>query len=657
MARSKAPSAAEQARLLYRRSLANRNNERMLDAPTVPGVISGDPDGLLPAELLDSPLEVEIPAWDNRAPENYSDRVLLEWARKDSLTFLALGIVTVDGPVDDSFFPMKMQIAVDDFLEGPLQLRYQVRGWTDEISVSQITPITLDTTPPYGNDSPEVMDLPDVPDTDDYLDEHDGALVSAIPAYEGERPGDRAAVFMLKDVPEDPDALEPLFVISLEDSREVRFPRALLQQLGDGDWYPIYVLIDKAGNISRLSDYQVVRVALGALPAPIQSPQLPLAHDGLIDRQDAFAGVMVEIPRFDHWRSTDRVLVNWGGTALDPVPLGPVPVFPFAVAVPWSVMKSEYGGPDSETLAVSYQVLRGSLAFPSTPLATEAVVNFHMIGPANPDEPNPANPVLALAEVRGEKSNQANVLTEADHGLSAVARIALYDPVAAGQRITLYWNGERDVLAEHDTDGSEKPGDVIDLTIPWALIERHGNHAQLPVHYTIEDPFGFNPQHSHATPVRVEVITVRLEAATYPDLQTTSGGAELLNCNALFSPEPGVHGFRVHVPADPRYLKEGMEVTLEWYAIGGVSGMPIPGTEKTDYITLTADQQANGIDWFVEPYDQCIQPTYGGPQDQFGWGVVHYTAIVGGASVRSETLQEMVAMGVPEGGTCRNVGK
>lgn len=657
MARSNAPSAAEQARLAQRLSLARRNDERMLDAPTVPGAISGDPGGLVPADLLGSPLEVEIPAWDNRAPENSSDKVLLEWARKDSLTFLALGIVDIDGPTDDSFFPMKMHIAVDDFLEGPLQLRYQVRGWTDGISVSQITPVTLDTTPPYGNANPKAMLLPDVPVTDEYLDENQGALVSAIPAYQDERPGDRAAVYMLKDVPEDPGALEPLFVITLEDSREVRFSQALLQQLGDGDWYPIYVLIDKAGNISRLSDYKVVRVALGSLPAPIQSPQIPLAHDGLIDRQDAFAGVLVEIPRFDHWRSTDRVLVNWGDTALDPVPLGPVPVFPFVVAVPWSVMKGEYVGPETETVAVTYQVLRGSLAFPSVPLAVQVPVNFHMIGPANPDEPNPANPLLALAEVRGEKSNQANVLTEADHGLPAIARISLYDPVAANQRITLYWNGERDVLAEYDTDGSEQPGDVIELSIPWALIERHGNHAQLPVHYTIEDPFGFNPQHSHATQVRVEVITVRLEAATFPDLQTTSAGLELLNCNALFSPAPGVHGFRVHVPADPRYLKEGMVVTLEWYALGGVSNLPISGTEKTDHITLSADQQADGIDWFVEPYAQCIEPTYGGPQDQYGWGVVHYTAIVGGASVRSETLKEMVAMGVPQGGTCRNLGK
>lgn len=74
----------------------------------------------------------------------------------------------------------------------------------------------------------------------------------------------------------------------------------------------VYVLVDKAGNISRVSKPMSVVVALGAMPANLKLPEVPLAADDLIDRLDAKQGVQVHVLEYDNWKSTDEISVSWG---------------------------------------------------------------------------------------------------------------------------------------------------------------------------------------------------------------------------------------------------------------------------------------------------------------------------------------------------------
>lgn len=123
----------------------------------------------------------------------------------------------------------------------------------------------------------------------------------------------------------------------------------------------VYVLVDKAGNISRLSKPRSVTVALGTMPANLQAPLVPLADDGLVDRLDAVQGVKVHVLEYENWKQTDEVSVSWAGSLVGRRQIGEGETFPLVFSVSLDVLRHEYGDPPVGTKAmpVSYTVFRG----------------------------------------------------------------------------------------------------------------------------------------------------------------------------------------------------------------------------------------------------------------------------------------------------------
>jgi hypothetical protein len=68
----------------------------------------------------------------------------------------------------------------------------------------------------------------------------------------------------------------------------------------------------------------------------------------------------------------------------------------------------------------------------------------------------------------------------------------------------------------------------------------------------------------------------------------------------------------LHWAPASNYLLKDVDVELEWqtYEFDGIT--PIDGTDHEETLTVSAEQQANGINWFV-PYDKCLKPTYRPP--------------------------------------------
>ena len=100
-------------------------------------------------------------------------------------------------------------------------------------------------------------------------------------------------------------------------------------------------MVDKAGNDGRLGKSVKMPVALGPWPvAPF--PALTVRHaddgsDNIIDRDDAFLGVYVDIKtEVLNWKIGDAITVTWGIEKL--VPPYPINQSPVNVPVPWAFL-------------------------------------------------------------------------------------------------------------------------------------------------------------------------------------------------------------------------------------------------------------------------------------------------------------------------------
>ncbi|WP_175651643.1 hypothetical protein [Pseudomonas sp. Marseille-P9899] len=635
-------TTAQQVRSDYRRKLMDSRNE--IAAPTVPDIIPGDPDGLILASVLANPLKVTIPTWRvGPFPPGFSETLTLRWAQQGTGQYLTILEQTVPR---DAIFPLELFIPVENFIEGRRLLGYEVSTWDNSDLVSQDLPLRLDTTPPYDLESPVALTLEAAVITDAWLDENQGELLATITAYADKEPGDSAFLFWLREVPDDVGDIPIDGMIELDTVMDFKLTREFLAAAGDGDWYALYIIRDRAGNLSRVSYPTKVSVALGALPSNLQDPVVPLALGDGIDRDDAFLGVVVEIPQFDGGKNGDLIQVKWGTTALEEYPLGPSPSFPLTVQVPWSVMRDLYdfntGG--AQPVVVSYEVKRGSLSFPGAPLTTEFQVNFEVVGPENPAAPDPVNPSLPAVVVRGE-SGQDNKLIQSDNGNDATAYIPLYDSAKAGDMIWLYWNGVR-IPEFYDVKPGDVPGDIVEMTIPWAWIEQTGNRTDLPVHYLITDLAEVNHQKSAVTRVEVLVEVISFPAPTFPHIYSGVDGLKVLNCSSIRS-HNGEHGFFVHIAPDGKYLKAGVEVTLDWWVTewleDGEGGI-VPNTEFTAQVILDASHEANGVDIFVQPYETRILPAYTQTTNGVGLSSAHFRLIAGGELVASQTAVEYIGV-------------
>ncbi|SFB39430.1 hypothetical protein SAMN03159488_03479 [Pseudomonas sp. NFIX10] len=657
----------EEARQAYDRSLKEPRLVGEMTPPVVVDAIPGDPDGLLPRRVLDAPIRIQIPAFRLESDPNpdgtiFETELKLQWRRESEEEFQTVRdteILRNDGSIN---FPIGRTIEVEkhDGLEGKLMLRYFVILWDGNQDWSEEVPIRLDKTGPYlhlqdPDDIPPEVILTSNPITDATLDAEDG-VECEIPDFD-DPDKDRIVVAVgWADAPPKPsDPIDPVVTILLPPLRKVKVPRDRVEPLRSGTHYVSYVLVDPAGNVSKLSWVKEVPVALGALPTNLHPHTVPLAADGLINRDDADHEVTVDIPLYDNPEPEDNIFVEWGASKLSAFPVGEVPPSVFRIPVSWDRLKSQYDytNPGVQTVSVGYRVERApTVEFFPNPTTIDVDVDFSVTGPVDPADPDPSpvNPLLDKVTVYGD-SGGINKLTDADFGRSATAKFKAPYPIVVGDIFTLYWKGVP-VTETYAATGAERPGltDIV-INVTWDEIERGGSHPELPVMYVMSNPINFpnNDQESVTTKVGVNAIRVNLPEPSFPDMGSTPG--PVLNCSHLRS-VGGVVGYRIKVPPSS-YLVPGDDITLRWRAFGADGTTPIDAVDKNSTFAIPDGAQTTGVDWFVE-YDAHVLPT--DPlvgTNRHAFVEVDYTIPVDGSGKDSIKLRKMVSIALGSAGaTC-----
>jgi len=542
--------------------------------------------------------------------------------------------------------------------DGERQLKYSIEKYNTNVTWSNPIPYICDSIPPWGNDTPDAVSLPAVPITDAWLTANPTGIKLTLAEYDNQQAKDTYALFYSKSVPVYPDLPPALDSGLLPPNRELLIKKADIETLSDGHYYVGYVLADKATNLSRVSFISEVFVNLGTLPENLLPPKVPAAEiDGLVNLEDARApeGVTVQIEEFANSRPSDRIEVTWG-TNTDPfseeIGSGGFPLF---IRVPNEVLQKAYGKADTVVnTAVSYRVLRHGV--PYGPESITVDVDFSVIGPVHPgpdpdpDWPDPINSQLLAPTVKGEVSDTPNELHRRDANRPAKLSFPLYTPAVDGEVVDFYWDGTLVTEATYDVKTADGP--TITVNIPWSYIVTAGNNPALPVFYTIRKSRApGNEQRSVSASVNVDAVTVVPEAAEFQ--RTTR---DWLNCNSLWE-DPlnpaGDPAFRVFVKPLAQHLPNGGVVTMNWTALGGLTGEnPISGAELTVPVTITKQQAEDGFYWDIKPYVTHILPIYQPAGDGAdGRGRVTYSFKIGAETVTSEPVENKVGLGTGAG-TC-----
>lgn len=646
---------AELVRQKVRRARALNSETKALAKPGIDAsLLADDKDGtLFSAVLTDASknLVISIEAWPllGSTPAGFFD-VLEIYHTSAGGTPTLLSSEEYTG-TDIGKFPLQVTIGKDDigsWVDGPQFFSYKVKPWNGSAaSDSGTLTLIFDRVPPYGNNTPDRFPALGY----DVTDANINSVSVKLPRYDTHAASDKVYVYWLNHVPEDPAAVTPVITEVVDVlPKTLNVPAEKIKAVGDGGVYVLYVLVDKAGNISRLSEPTPVGVAVGPLPSGLQDPVVPLAADGLIDQEDAWAGVVIQVPRFEDWKSTDWLQVKWGTLELGWREMGSAPKFPLEFLVPPKQLWDQYGASSTGERAtdVSYELRRGTV--PQGSRKIEVNVNLEAIGPTDPGTdpgwPGPVDPKLALAKIYGKVSDVANTLLPTDEKQDATLKVVMDPAFKEGDIVSFYW----DDVHVSESDYSLRAADLgaeISVEIPWAYIEER-NNGSVPVHYRVERPGVPNRPKSPSTLVNVEAIVLRPDAPEFLGGNTTPP-VGWLTCGALYdddNPSPLDPAIRVLIEDLGGYgLKAGDTLTLHWYAVHSLSGEEkIEDTVFDDPIVLTEADLVRLV-WRVQPYDEYILPIYNYHATiHYGRGRVYYSFDLDGKTVKSEVAEQVVAM-------------
>ncbi|WP_410480121.1 hypothetical protein [Pseudomonas sp. DCA-1] len=650
-------AAAEQARQSVRGARARAVEVAPLDPPTIKESLLADPaDNTVKNSVLLNPAEnliIDLQAWDTFAPP---DSGLFD-------TLYVYHTAATGGPEemfnrefnadDKPGFPFAFTVPkakIELWGEGEHKFSCEVQPYNggDRIKSDGELSLIFDRVPPYG----QALPAPFTPIAD-VTDANIDSVDLAFPEYDDYKAGDTVHVYWLKSVPDDLSEFKPVVSVPVQaPPQALRVPKKAIEDMGDGGVYALYLLVDKAGNISKLSQYLPVGVAIGPLPTGLQDPVVPLAPsgDGLIDQEDVFTGVSVQIPEFSNFKPTDELEVTWGTLKLGWQPIGNAPRFPLVVNLTSLQVWEQYGSSSSGDVQtpVSYELRRGAVSAGSKSI--DVNVNLERIGPVDPNPdpewPGPVNPKLGPVTVTGAISGKANELTPADETHPASLTFLLDAAFKEGDNITFYWGGQHIADADYPVENGD-PGSNITCEIPWEYIEA-GKNGTVPVHYEITRTGIPNKTASPSTDVLVNAIVLRPEAPAFLG-GNTEAPVGWLGCKSLFDPNDPtdtVPSIRVQVPDLAQYgLTESDTVTMHWTAVHGYSGdTKIPGIDKTEDIALTGGK-LNGFVWRIEPYDKHILPIPNySTTIREGRGRVTYSFTLEGKPYTSLTLEQIVSM-------------
>lgn len=622
--------------------------------PDVSGLIeAGLPEGLILREKLDADLTITMAVGvDNEPPSGETDYYRLQWSRDvgstewaqfDEKTFTGGGTwVPLTFVIPSAFL-----LATEN--EGDFYLRYEHTNFNLEIALSDLVLIHIDKVGPNGTDAPEKMGFSFTPPITDATFSTNDYLEATIPAWEDEDTADVTVFFgwFKGELPPTPDPTTLIGPVPITPGGTVQIPKDNIYAAGDGLCCGGYVLVDKAGNISYPSEYELMSVALGNLPTSL----IPLTvidptNGSDLLRSDIIDGhVIVNVPQVTNGKETDTIVVKWKDHEVTPgMPVGSNPPSGFNILVPWSILWEQYTdtavGPVDTV--VSYSVRRGVEPFNAPD--TTVKCNFSGAGPTNPN-PDPVNPNLELVRVIGE-SGVENKLVASDENKDVFAKIKLVDPVVADDTYQVIWNGT--AIGAPYVITTEVAGDDIDIKLDWDDIRLQGSDAAMPVWYLLTNTAHSNPQEpKDRTDVDVSFLVIEYMEAEALHLVAP---INRLTCSSLrWSSDGTKFGVEYKIPPSA-FLNAGDEVVVTWTGYTDFNNpQKVDSSVKTETFTNISEELAtNGIVWLVEPYDVHLLPTWLSSA-QIGKGEVIYS--ITGKTGQSKPTNTAISL-AQGGGTC-----
>ncbi|GLO48544.1 hypothetical protein [Pseudomonas putida] len=259
--------------------MRNGKSDTLFPPPWVEGSLEnleGGAQNVIPLELLEKPLRVDVTPWPGSNPAP---------GMPETLVLLCDGVQIGE--------PRQWEAPIDPddyYVEIPLlhlredstpELIYRVTGYNGAEGYSEPLIITLDLTGPRlgGDGGGLIFEAEVLTDgvTADYLKRHNDVLVAGVPNYHAFVPGDHIRWFWDTALYEDDLAGEKVlkqgdFPVTLEISGDT------IRDRGDGERFVHYRLHDYAGNKSSPEEPKVVQLKAKTAPLPRELGWPEIAH-------------------------------------------------------------------------------------------------------------------------------------------------------------------------------------------------------------------------------------------------------------------------------------------------------------------------------------------------------------------------------------------
>ncbi|WP_143134717.1 hypothetical protein [Burkholderia ubonensis] len=345
---------------------------------------------------------------------------------------------------------------------------------------------------------------------DDYLrDVLDNKVPAIIYSYGRESPGDKIWLWV-----GDVRATNPIPATPAAGTTSVEYPRELIEAAGDGAglrfWYKVE---DRAGNISDFSGSVSIPVRLTPTIPNLQQPLVSVFDvKGVINYNDAKAGVTVNVPGNNEILDGNSIVVYWGDEVLDPVLVpdgyaGADPVFGPAGGIPidYETLVAALKGAVSGTIVVKYEVKSGdqSRGFSAT---KDVLVDLDTVGGLDPNPGSDHSNLLPLNIQSVDLTVPPNVIPADLASRNATAIIPWKGKNNAnafklGDIVNVYWGDKDEMIlvgGPHTIDQADIDADRdLPLAVDGDMIERLGP-GSIQVWYTGTRP---NPSNGVSQPV------------------------------------------------------------------------------------------------------------------------------------------------------------
>ncbi|WP_223556521.1 hypothetical protein [Pseudomonas sp. BF-R-01] len=630
------------------------------DPPSLPNTTllpatADDPGQQLQYKDRVFPLVVDVPFFpDASSPDPERVTVQLKW---DGTLF---------GPVQDfvtpltsdeiaAKFPMKFEVNVGRInVPGPHLLSYhQTYGPNDARTEDLEINIDMDPPVPVGKVGVPAEIEADLTITKAYLDTH-GFVKLTCREWGGAKIGDEIEFRYGRSIPNsrliERIVRNDLSILPSTDKLNKAFIGS-----AEGDYSLFFVLFDRKGNPSLLSEFLTLDVVLSDPPAN-QTLQVALHDDDdQILVEDAQTPVIAKIS-YDNWQPQDRLLLSVDGQPAINVAVTQVP---FSLPLPYKYLHNGNVGP--KTVPLLWQIQRNKLFHPKTPTPKDLNIDLDSPLPIDPDNPGlpgfPHDKLLPVT-VQGTVTTDPNKIRAVDLVADVDAQVLIYEGFKTGQVVSLYVEG---VAVPEDPanvrgkggvwtmDGTETAATMLTFTIAPEIFEASGNNPATKVHYNVTHSLNENFNRSKDQEVDVFLVPVTIPKPKF--LHTVTGlWGPTLGCRSIKDDSLLGKVIEVEVPGgELRLANQDLSFVYQGYANDlstpgdNKPGPVIPGNTVTVTKRPTPDEARDGFLVKI-PYAQFAVTND-------GWGDLKYTALIDGQPASGGSDPTKVTMRIG-GGTC-----